>query len=156
MFSKKFVLGMMVLTFMFLEVHAQGRYFPPRGKDWQTISPKGAFFNESKLQEAVQFALDNEYDGDYDLRIAILKGFSHEPYHHLAGPTKKRGTPAGVIIRKGFIVAQWGDVNRVDMTFSVTKSYLSTVAGLALKERLISDVHDKVGDYVWDGTFQGS
>jgi CubicO group peptidase (beta-lactamase class C family) len=39
------------------------------------------------------------------------------------------------------------------MTFSVTKSYLSTIAGLALDAGLIKDVHDKAGNYVRDGTF---
>lgn len=58
-----------------------------------------------------------------------------------------------MIVKNGYIVAEWGDTRRVDMTFSVTKSYLSTVAGLALDAGLIRDVHDKVGKYVRDGTF---
>lgn len=41
------------------------------------------------------------------------------------------------------------------MTFSVAKSYLSTVAGLALDYDLIHDLDDKVSEYVWDGTFDG-
>ena len=41
------------------------------------------------------------------------------------------------------------------MDFSVTKSYLSTVAGLALDARLIDSVNDKVNEYVWDETFEG-
>ena len=41
------------------------------------------------------------------------------------------------------------------MTFSVTKSYVSTVAGLAWDAGLIKDLNDKVADYVWDGTFDG-
>ena len=60
-----------------------------------------------------------------------------------------------MILKNGYVVAKWGDLERVDMTFSVTKSYLSTVAGLALADGLINDVRDKVGDYVWDGTFAG-
>jgi CubicO group peptidase (beta-lactamase class C family) len=39
------------------------------------------------------------------------------------------------------------------MTFSVTKSYVSTVAGLAWDAGLIQDLNDKVADCVWDGTF---
>jgi CubicO group peptidase (beta-lactamase class C family) len=60
-----------------------------------------------------------------------------------------------MIIKDGYIVAQWGDVDRVDMTFSVTKSYLSTIAGLAIDAGLIKRLDDKVGKYVWDGTFDG-
>ena len=58
-----------------------------------------------------------------------------------------------MIIKNGYIVAEWGDTTRVDMTFSVTKSYLSTIAGLALDARLIGDIRDRVGRYVGDGTF---
>lgn len=144
-----------VLSCCFLVNILNAQYFPPKGKTWATKSPSDFQFNSKKIEEAVGFALDNEYSGDKDLRRAILKGFAHEPYHEILGPTKKRGGPAGVILKNGYIIAQWGDVNRVDMTFSVTKSYLSTMAGLAIDDGLIDDVHDKVGDYVWDGTFEG-
>ncbi|MBT8222908.1 MAG: serine hydrolase, partial [Eudoraea sp.] len=43
----------------------------------------------------------------------------------MLGPTKKRGGPAGLILKNGYLVAKWGDIRRVDMTFSVTKSFLS-------------------------------
>ena len=42
------------------------------------------------------------------------------------------------------------------MTFSVTKSYLSTVAGLAQDRELITSMDDKVNRYVWDHHFDGS
>jgi hypothetical protein len=41
----------------------------------------------------------------------------------IVGPMKERGGPAGVILKNGYIVAQWGDIHRVDMTFSVTKVF---------------------------------
>ena len=47
-----------------------------------------------------------------------------------------------------------GRYETVDMTFSVTKSYLSTVAGLAVDRRLFLS-SEKVADYVWDHTFDG-
>lgn len=130
-------------------------YFPPRGA-WETRTPESLGLNASKVAEAVKYAEDNEYSGSKDSRIASLQGFRTEPFHEILGPMRKRGGPAGVIIKGGYIVAQWGDVDRVDMTHSVTKSYLSTVAGLALENGLIHDVKDKVGGYVWDGTFDGA
>lgn len=130
-------------------------YYPGKCNEWVKKAPKDVGINASKLEKAVEFAGANEYSGSVDLRVAILKAFRHEPYIHIVGPTKKRGGPAGMILKKGYIVAQWGDIKRVDMTFSVTKSYLSTVAGLAVDAGLIHDVHDKVKDYVWDGTFEG-
>jgi len=135
-------------------VRAQDYYYPPKG-EWEGRSPESLKMNKTRLETAVQFALDNEYTGSRDLRIAILEGFAHEPYHEIAGPVKKRGGPAGIILKDGYIIAEWGDISRVDMTFSVTKSYLSTVAGLALDRGIISSTDDKVAEYVWDGTFAG-
>lgn len=135
---------------------AQQLYFPPAGNQWQIRSPQAAGLDAAKLSDAVDFALNNEYEGARDLRIAILKSFEREPYHQLAGPVKERGGPAGLILKDGYIVASWGDTKRVDMTFSVTKSYLSTVAGLALEEGLIQSVDDTVAHYLWDNTFEGA
>lgn len=131
-------------------------YFPERNAVWEQQTPKQVDINASKLQLAVDFAEANEYSGSRDLRIAILKGFEREPFHTILGPTKKRGGPAGMILKNGYLIAQWGDTKRVDMTFSVTKSFLSTVAGLAEDKGLIVTTNDKVGDYIWDGTFQGA
>ena len=143
------------LLFLFQFSFAQVKYFPS-SKDWKSKTAKNFGIKTDELQKAVDFAKANEYKGSKDLRIAILKGFAHEPYHQILGKTRKRGGPAGVILKNGYIVAQWGDVNRVDMTFSVTKSYLSTICGLAIDEGLIPDVTNRVGEMVWDGTFDGA
>lgn len=131
-------------------------YFPERNAVWQEKSSKEVKVNSKELNEAVAFAEANEYSGSRDLRIAILKGFEREPFHQILGPTKKRGGPAGMILKKGYLIAKWGDTKRVDMTFSVTKSFLSTMAGLAEDQGLISNTNDKVGNYIWDGTFGGN
>ena len=136
-------------------LHAQSYYFPERNAQWETISADEADANSADLDEAIAFAKANEYSGSRDLRVAILEGFKREPFHEILGPTKKRGGPAGMILKNGKVVAQWGDTRRVDMTFSVTKSFLSTVAGLAVDQKLIASVDDKAGSYVWDGTFDG-
>lgn len=130
-------------------------YFPERNAEWAEKPSKDFKINSDRLMEAVDFAKNNEYSGSRDLRIAILKGFEREPFHEILGPTKKRGGPAGMILKNGYIIAKWGDTKRVDMTFSVTKSFLSTVAGLAEDKSLIDNTKDKVGQYIWDGTFGG-
>ena len=150
----KLLLSLSVMSTLALAENDQ-QYYPPTN-DWQTVPPQQADLNPKHLDSAIQFALDNEYSGSRDLRIAILKGFEREPFHEILGPTKKRGGPAGLIIRNGYIAGQWGDIDRIDMTFSVTKSYLSTIAGLASDKGLIQSVEDKVADYVWDGTFNGA
>jgi CubicO group peptidase (beta-lactamase class C family) len=54
----------------------------------------------------------------------------------------------GIIVRHGYIVAEWGQPERVDMTFSVTKSFLSTTVGLAWDRGLVRDLDDPVWRYV--------
>jgi CubicO group peptidase (beta-lactamase class C family) len=134
-------------------LHAQsGRvYYPGAAGEWESRRAEDVGMKAEPLQKAVDLAMANECRGSRDLRQAILSSF--EPDNTIVGPTKDRGGPAGMVIKNGYIVAEWGDTKRVDMTFSVTKSYLSTVAGLALDAGLIRDVHDKVGTYVRDGTF---
>ncbi len=139
-----------------LNLNAQEYYFPEVNANWAQKSPQSFKINETQIKNAVDFAEANEYSGSRDLRIAILKGFEKEPFHQILGPTKKRGGPAGMILKNGYIVAQWGDTKRVDMTFSVTKSFLSTMAGLAEDEGLLSNTNDKVGNYIWDDTFKGA
>lgn len=141
------------LFFHILLAHAQKAYFPDAV--WQVKTPGEVKMVKTLLDSAVQFATTHENKVDRDLRIASLKAFSNEPGYKIIGPTKERGGPAGLIIRNGYIVAQWGDVDRVDMTFSATKSFLSTVAGLAIDNGLIRNVSDKVISYVWDGTYEG-
>ena len=134
---------------------SQQLYYPPQGDSWEERSSNELGFDAAALDEAVQFAIENENSVDRDLRIAILEAFSREPYHEIGGPVKERGGPAGMIIKDGYIAASWGDLDRVDMTFSVTKSYLSTVAGLAVDRNLIQSVDERVNQYVWDRTFDG-
>ena len=135
---------------------AQQAYYPAAGSEWETRSPSELGLDPDGIQKAVEFALENDNPVERDLRLAILRSFSREPYHKLVGPTRERGNPAGLIIKNGYIAAQWGDIERVDMTFSVTKSYLSTMAGLALEDGLIKNVDDPVNQYVWDETFDGA
>jgi len=130
------------------------QYYPDKG-DWQQLTPAESGMEDSILQKAVEFAKENEYSGSRDLRVAIHSSFGFEPFDEIVGPTKERGGPAGMILKDGYIVAQWGDIHRVDMTFSVTKSYLSSVVGLAYDKGLIKSISDPVHTYVWDGTFEG-
>lgn len=146
---------LLIFTFIITgSLSAQQQYVPPAG-EWEQRDAESLGFDADALQEIIRFAEENENSVERDLRIAILKGFSHEPYHDLQGPVRERGGPAGMIIKDGYIAASWGDPERVDMTFSVTKSYLSTVAGLAWDRRLIRSTDDLLTSYVWDKTFDG-
>ena len=149
--NKIFLAG--IFLFFFQVINSQQFYFPD--STWQTKKPTEVKMNVALLDSAVSFALHNDSKTDYDLRIANLKAYANEPNYRIAGPMRERGKPAGIILKNGYIVAQWGDVKRVDMTFSVSKSFLSTVAGLAADDHLIKNIDDRVNEYVWDGKFDG-
>lgn len=150
--NKQTLFTFALLLFVYV-VNAQQAYYPDA--EWQTKKPQELKMNAATLDSAVALALRSENKVERDLRIANMKSYSREPGYKIIGPMKERGGPAGLVIKNGYIVAQWGDVNRVDMTFSVTKSYLSAVAGLAVDQELIKNVNDKVGQYVWDESFVG-
>ncbi len=151
------VLGSLILAALVVlplkDVLAQEFY--PAKSEWTKRDPGSLGLDAVKITEAVKIAQENENSVEKDLRLAILKAFSREPYHEIVGPTRERGEPTGLIIKDGYIVAEWGDVERVDMTFSVTKSYLSTVVGLAVDDGLIEHLDEPVKKYVWDKTFDG-
>jgi len=148
------ILSLLLLSASFL-IAQSNLYFPDKHV-WEERSGREFGINDETLQTAIDSIKANEYSGPTDLRQAILKGFEREPYHKILGPTKRRGGPAGMILKNGYCIAKWGDTKRVDMTFSVTKSYLSTVAGLAIDQGLIRSVNDKMKDYVWEHYFTGS
>ena len=146
-------LSILLIT-IFFSANCQDLYFPSKGK-WEVKLPSDFNYDSKKIQEAIDFVIENQNNGNKDLRVEILKGFSTEPYHSIKGPTKKRGETNGLIIKDGYIIASWGDTKRVDMTFSVTKSYLSAVTGIAVDKNLIRSEKDFVSNYVWDKTFDG-
>ena len=149
----KYRIPSILFGLFFAAAIGQTSYFPDA--NWEQKTPAEMKMNAKLLDSAVNFALNNENKVERDLRIAILRSFAREPDYKIAGPTKERGGPAGLIVKNGYIVATWGDIHRVDMTFSVTKSFLSTTAGLAVDDKLIVHIKDSVKNYVWDGTFDG-
>ena len=149
----KKILSLLTIIF-FININAQSSYFPTKG-NWETKSPEFFKYDSKKINKAIEFIIENQNNGDKDLRVEVLKRWSIEPYHTIKGPTKKRGETNGLIIKDGYIIASWGDTKRVDMTFSVTKSYLSAVTGIAVDKKLIRSEKDYVSNYIWDKTFDG-
>lgn len=135
---------------------AQQDYFPPPDPTWETVDPREAGFEPEKLAQAVRFAETNEFDWPRDLTNHPLNINKDEPppLNRIIGPLRDRGGPNGLVVRGGRIAAQWGDVNRVDMTFSATKSYLAVCAGLAFDRGLIPDLKAPVRELVDDGGFE--
>jgi CubicO group peptidase (beta-lactamase class C family) len=122
-------------------------YFPDRGT-WQTRTPAQSGMDKARLDEAIQYAIANENPSSKDVALDLATSFGREPFDTPIGPTAPRGALSGLVIRHGYIVAEWGPTDRVDMTHSVTKTFLSTVVGLAWQRGLIRDVTDRVSEYV--------
>ncbi|HEU0301901.1 MAG TPA: serine hydrolase [Longimicrobium sp.] len=142
-----------VLTALFAASAAQAQrgaavYYPGPGDDWERRAPAQVGMDPALLDSAVAFAVANESTAARDLELAHYQTFGREPFGEAVGPFAERGDPTGIIIRHGYIVAEWGDPRRVDMTFSVTKSFLSTTVGLALDRGMIRGVSDPVEPYV--------
>jgi CubicO group peptidase (beta-lactamase class C family) len=129
-------------------------YFPPRHPDWERSRPDAAGLNATAIADAARFAAEHETPWSRDLGQMIATDFGEEPpWNETLGPVRPRGGPNGLMLRRGMIVAEWGDTAQVDLTFSVAKSYLSILAGLAVDRGLIRDVHEPVGRTVTDGGF---
>ena len=122
-------------------------YFPDR-LDWQHKKPEDVGFDSAKLNDAIKSAIAHETTASKSMEAARLRSYPREPYLEALGPIKDRGPATGIIIRHGYIVAEWGDPGRVDMTFSVSKTFLTTVIGLAWQRGLIRDVKDYARDYM--------
>ena len=121
-------------------------YYPDA--TWQRKQPAEVGLDAQRLKEAVDFAIAAESRNPRDLTLNHYQTFGREPHGNPIGPIKDRGEPTGVIVRRGYIVAEWGEPLRVDMTHSVTKSFLSSIAGVAYDRGLIRNIDDLVRDYV--------
>jgi CubicO group peptidase (beta-lactamase class C family) len=122
-------------------------YFPERF-DWQHKTPGEVGMNPALVNEAVQLAIAADTPGPHDMTQFLTNSFGKEPFFSLIGPIKDRGPASGLITRHGYIVAEWGDPKRADITNSVTKTFLTTVVGLAVQRGLIKDVNDRARDYM--------
>jgi CubicO group peptidase (beta-lactamase class C family) len=127
---------------------AQTVYYPPAGQ-WAHKTPAEVGMDGAKLKAAVDFMAANETKSP-------ARDFSDQEIVNgklLASiPTERAGTNA-VIIRHGYIVAEFGDTLRPDPTYSVAKSMLATVAGIALDRGLIPRLDDPVANLIKDGGY---
>lgn len=129
-----------------LRAQARGRAAPAYvpGVTWERRSPAAMGVDSAKLAAAIALAVERESRAPRDLEEAHYRTFGREPFGQGIGPFKPRGAPSGVILRGGYVIASWGEPDRVDMTFSVTKSFLSTTVGVAVDRGLIASVRDTV------------
>jgi len=138
------------LLWMFLpaaSVAQSAPYFPPAGT-WARKAPAELGLDPVKLAEAVAYAQSHESARPIDLSD------QEKIFGSLLGsmPTKRARTN-GVIIYKGYVVAEFGDTTWVDPTYSVAKSMISSVAAVAVRDGRIASLDERVGASVKDGGY---
>ena len=122
----------LLLSACTLAAPAAEPYFPPRG-DWARCEPD-CRMDAAAVAQAVREVQKNENPLPRDQAVAWAQTFgSREPYFGgLLGPMAARGPLTGVVIHRGKVQAVFGEPERVDMSHSITKSFLSAVVGLAV------------------------
>jgi hypothetical protein len=118
-------------------------YYPDA--EWIHKMPDEVGMDATKLKEAVDFAINQESKNPRSMEQSHYQSFGiREPLSDPIGPMKTRGEASGLIIKNGYIIAEWGDPARPDMTHSVTKSFLSAVVGMAFDRGLIKNIEEPV------------
>src|ERR1017187_9924114 len=121
-------------------------YFPPSGK-WERKPPAELGLDAAKLREAIEYAQANGSTWDFEKDQVRTFGA-------VLGPLpKQRAATNGIILRHGYIAAEFGDTKSNDPVYSVAKSFLSIVASLAVERGLIQDINDPVAKYIHDGGY---
>lgn len=150
--TKKINCLILILLTLIVEFgHAQKKQvsiYYPEFDQWLTKKPEEVGMNPEGIKVAIDLAVQRESKNPKNLEMSHYQSFGREPFGDGIGPFAERGPATGMIIRNGYIVAQWGEPKRVDMTFSVTKSFLSTVVGLAYDNGLIKSINDTVYKYM--------
>ena len=131
--------------------------YHPSQDEWQAKAPAELGMRADGLRAAVDYHLAHEsaWPRDFITPSGRYIGVADEPEApgDVLGPIRPRGGPNGLVLRSGYIVAEWGDTRRADMSFSVAKSYLAALAGLALAQGLVKSVDDPVSSYSLDDGF---
>lgn len=143
---RKYLLFLLAITSC--NVIAQKGNYYPSATQWEHKSPTFFGIDTNKVKEAVDFAKVHETTQPKNLWLSQAMQFGKEPFSDPIGPMADRGPVAGIIIYKGYIIAEWGNPSAVEMTHSVTKSFVSSVVGLAYEKGLISSLDDKVYTYL--------
>jgi CubicO group peptidase (beta-lactamase class C family) len=96
------------------------------------------------LTAAVTAASGRESAGPRDMRGYLGAILAEQSVNEIVGPLLDGSGPSGVVVHRDEIVARWGAPDALEMSFSVTKSYLSLVAGLAHDRGLLADLDEPV------------
>jgi CubicO group peptidase (beta-lactamase class C family) len=100
------------------------------GDPWAGVDAPG-------LERAVRDQADRPVPGAEDMESYLAAAVSDVSQREVVGPLLNGGGASGVVLRRGAVVASWGDPARTEMAFSATKSVLALVAGVAFDDGLL-------------------
>jgi CubicO group peptidase (beta-lactamase class C family) len=126
--------------------HPQTTYFPAAGT-WRHKTPAEAGMDPVKLRAAVDWA--EAHGSTWDFARDQVPTFGKV----LGALPRRRAATNGLILRHGYIVAEFGDTTTNDPVYSVAKSFISTTASIALEKGLIRSVDEPVAKYIHDGGY---
>ena len=131
--------------------------YEPTREHWESKPPAHLGLDAAGLAAAIAYhrAHESAWRRDFLTESGRYIGVADEPEapDDVLGPVRPRGGPNGLIVRRGYVAAEWGDTRRADMTFSAAKSYLAALAGLAVARGLIRSIDDPVRDSAGDDGF---
>jgi CubicO group peptidase (beta-lactamase class C family) len=121
------------------------------------VEPDAVGIDADAVADAVNFHLTHGTpDETVEYHMPDLEPFDEtegELGEFLGPIPDRRGGPAGVILKAGKLVAEWGDTGRVDHCFSCAKSFLSLAGGVAWDQGKF-DLDSRVTEDVDDGGFE--
>lgn len=125
-------------------------YFPPP-EAWESRRPSAVGMDDALVAAAVEWARARETDMPRDFSTQA------ETFGRPFGPVPAdRAATNGIILRRGYIVAEWGDTGAVDPSYSIAKSYLSMMLGITIDRGMIGTVSDPVAMLIHDGGYDSA
>jgi CubicO group peptidase (beta-lactamase class C family) len=90
-----------------------------------------------RLDRAVRDQERRPTPGAESMGSYLAAAVSDVSHREVVGPLLNGGGASGVVLRRGAVIASWGDPARTEMAFSATKSVLALAAGVAFDDGLL-------------------
>ena len=109
-----------------------------------TTRPRGRGIDPTRLTTRDRSSTGHDAKAPRDMEETTIARSGVSRSARASARSSRAASRRAIVLRHGYVVATWGEPDRVDMTHSVTKSFLSSVAGLAFDRGMIRDVRDTV------------
>ena len=86
-------------------------YYPGPGETWKRSAPDSMGLDAAALKDAIAYAVAHETSMPQDPGAYLRDRFEGQVDQDIVGPTKERGGVNGIVIYRGYIVAEWGTPN---------------------------------------------